>query len=68
MKIIKPRQSGVLRPQSSVDKLAQKLQKQKNIQIDYRTVEGSDHFFKNHLKKLDAHINDYLDKMLTKAA
>ena len=55
-------------PQASVDKLAQKLQKQKNIKIDYRTVEGSDHFFNKHLKKLDQHVNDYLDKMLTKAA
>ena len=55
-------------PQSSVDKLAQKLQKQKNIEIDYRTVEGSDHFFLNHLDALNAHVDDYLDKMLSKAA
>ena len=55
-------------PQSSVDKLAQKLQKQKNIKIDYRTVEGSDHFFLNHLDALNEHVDDYLDKMLSKAA
>ena len=55
-------------PQSSVDKLAQKLQKQKNIKIDYRTIDGSDHFFLDHLEKLDENVNDYLDKMLTKAA
>ena len=55
-------------PQASVDKLAQKLQKQKNIKIDYRTVEGSDHFFLNHLDALNAHVDDYLDKMLSKAA
>ena len=55
-------------PQSSVDKLAQKLQKQKNIKIDYRTVEGSDHFFLDHLDALTEHVNDYLDKMLAKAA
>ncbi|MCH7864468.1 MAG: alpha/beta hydrolase [Proteobacteria bacterium] len=55
-------------PQSSVDKLAQKLQKQKNIKIDYRTVEGSDHFFLNHIDALNAHVDDYLDKMLSKAA
>jgi alpha/beta superfamily hydrolase len=55
-------------PQSSVDKLAQKLQKQKNIKIDYRIVEGSDHFFLDHLDPLNEHINDYLDKMLSKAA
>ena len=55
-------------PQSSVDKLAQKLQKQKNIKIDYRIIEGSDHFFQKHMDKIDEHVNDYLDKMLTKAA
>ncbi|MCH8237838.1 MAG: alpha/beta hydrolase [Proteobacteria bacterium] len=55
-------------PQASVDKLAQKLQKQKNIKIDYRTVEGSDHFFLNHIDALNAHVDDYLDKMLSKAA
>ncbi|MBT3307024.1 MAG: prolyl oligopeptidase family serine peptidase, partial [Alphaproteobacteria bacterium] len=51
-------------PQSSVDKLAQKLQKQKNITIDYRTIEGSDHFFSDHLDPLNGHIEDYLDKTL----
>ncbi len=55
-------------PQSSVDKLAQKLQKQKNIKIDYRIIEGSDHFFMDHLESLNEHVNDYLDKMLSKAA
>ncbi|MAF95321.1 MAG: alpha/beta hydrolase [Rhodospirillaceae bacterium] len=55
-------------PQSSVDKLAQKLQKQKNIKIDYRIIEGSDHFFMDHLEPLNEHVNDYLDKMLSKAA
>ncbi len=55
-------------PQSSVDKLAQKLQKQKNITIDYRTIEGSDHFFNNHLDTLNGHIEDYLDKALARAA
>ncbi len=55
-------------PQSSVDKLAQKLQKQKNIKIDYRIIEGSDHFFMDHLEPLNEHIDDYLDKALSKAA
>ena len=55
-------------PQSSVDKLAQKLQKQKNIKIDYRVIEGSDHFFLGHLETLNEHIDDYLDKVLSKAA
>ena len=55
-------------PQASVDKLAQKLQKQKNIKIDYRVIQGSDHFFQDHIDDINKHVNDYLDKMLTKAA
>ena len=55
-------------PQSSVNKLAQKLQKQKNIKIDYRIIEGSDHFFLDHLEPLNKQVNAYLDKMLSKAA
>ena len=55
-------------PQSSVNRLAQKLQKQKNIKIDYRIIEGSDHFFLDHLEPLNKQVNDYLDKMLSKAA
>ena len=55
-------------PQSSVNKLAQKLQKQKNIKIDYRIIEGSDHFFLDHLEPLNKQVNDYLDKVLSKAA
>ena len=55
-------------PQASVDKLAQKLQNQKNISIDYRTISGADHFFQNHMKKLDDNITDYLDQMLAPKA
>jgi len=56
-------------PQASVDKLAQKLQNQKNIKIDYRTISGADHFFQKHMKKLDDNVTDYLDGMLaTKVA
>ena len=55
-------------PLSSVDKLAQKLQKQKNIVIDYRVIKGSDHFFQEDLSVLNGHINDYLNKSLTEAA
>jgi alpha/beta superfamily hydrolase len=51
-------------PQSSVDKFAQKLQKQKNIEIDYRTIKGCDHFFQNHLKDMHDNVEEYLDKTL----
>jgi alpha/beta superfamily hydrolase len=54
-------------PEHSVEKLAQKLQKQKNITIDYRTIENSDHFFSNHLDILNSHIEQYLEDSFTSA-
>ncbi len=55
-------------PVGSVDKLAQKLSSQKNIVIDYRVVEGCNHFFNKHQQELSDHIDDYLEKTLTVAA
>lgn len=55
-------------PVAAVDKLAQKLAGQKNISIDYRTIPGCDHFFSDHMGVLSAHIDDYLNKALAKAA
>ncbi len=55
-------------PHTSAEKLAQKLQKQKNITIEYSTIEGSDHFFSNHLEILSNKVEEYLEKELNKAA
>lgn len=55
-------------PQSAVDKLAQKLQKQKNIKVEYRVIQGSDHFFQDHIDDLNKHVNNYLDKVTAQAA
>ncbi len=55
-------------PMSSVDKLVQKVSSQKNITIDYRIIKGADHFFSERMTDLNAHIEDYLDKSLNKAA
>ena len=55
-------------PIASVDKLAQKVSSQKNITIDYRVIDGADHFFREHMDILTGHIEDYLDKVLPKAA
>jgi len=55
-------------PPSSVEKLTQKLQKQKNIEIDYRIIKGCDHFFQNHLKEMNDHVEDYLDKNLSQVS
>lgn len=55
-------------PLAAVTKLAQKLSSQKNIKIDFRVVEGSDHFFQNSIDALVGHVDDYLNKVLAKAA
>lgn len=47
-------------PEDSVDKLMHKVVTQKGKQLDYRLVEGADHYFRNHLEELNAHIDDYL--------
>lgn len=49
-------------PKDSVFKLAERLQQQKGITVDYRVVPGADHFFTNKLGLVMGHINDYLDK------
>jgi alpha/beta superfamily hydrolase len=55
-------------PIESVDKLAQKVSAQKNIKIDYRVIDGGDHFFAEHIDILHEHVEDYLDKALKTAA
>jgi hypothetical protein len=47
-------------PEPAVKGLVTKLAKQKDLQIDYRVVEGVDHFFTGRLDDLMGHIDDYL--------
>ncbi|MAH83786.1 MAG: alpha/beta hydrolase [Rhodospirillaceae bacterium TMED8] len=51
-------------PINSAEKLAQKLKKQKNIEIEYRILKGGDHFLADHCDKLMELVNDYLDTAL----
>ena len=51
-------------PLASVDKLVQKLRHQRDIVIDYRTIPGADHAFRNHMDELRGHVDDYLDTAL----
>jgi alpha/beta superfamily hydrolase len=55
-------------PVVATEKLANKLSSQRNIKIDYRVIAGADHFFTDHMRELCAHLDDYLDKALFKAA
>lgn len=53
---------------SDVAKLARKLNSQKNITIEYRSIPGADHLFSEHMGELTAAIADYLDRVLTEPA
>lgn len=46
--------------EESVHELAQKLSKQKNIRVEYRMIQGADHFFRERISKLSEEVNDYL--------
>ncbi len=49
-------------PEESVAELAEHLSNQRGVTIDYRVIEGADHFFNEHLDVLTGHIDDYLDE------
>jgi hypothetical protein len=46
--------------EESVQKLTEKLGRQKDIVIDYRVIKGANHFFTDRLDKLSASASDYL--------
>jgi alpha/beta superfamily hydrolase len=52
-------------PQESTAKLAEKLQAQKGITVDYVTIAGASHFYENHMDQLVGSVDGYLDKRLT---
>ncbi|MGE0108808.1 MAG: prolyl oligopeptidase family serine peptidase, partial [Bdellovibrionales bacterium] len=51
-------------PESSVAKLVEKLSAQGNIEIDYRIVPGTGHFFNTQLDVLEDHVDDYLNRAI----
>ena len=55
-------------PLAAVNKLTQKLSAQKNIKIEYRVIEGADHFFAERADELTAVVNTYLNRAIAKAA
>lgn len=50
-------------PIDFVGSLVSKLSQQKNISIDYRTIDGSDHFFSSHLETLMTTVEDYVQNI-----
>ncbi|MFU7502789.1 MAG: alpha/beta hydrolase [Candidatus Tisiphia sp.] len=51
-------------PEESVLELVDKLSKQKHITINYKIIQGADHFFRNKLGEFTQAINDYLQLRL----
>jgi uncharacterized protein len=49
-------------PEPSVEKLVQRLNAQKGIAIDYRVIDGANHFYNEHVDLLAEHAHDYLNK------
>ncbi|MEC8463339.1 MAG: hypothetical protein VXZ25_09145, partial [Pseudomonadota bacterium] len=48
----------------SVEALAEKLAHQREITIDYRVVEGADHFFNNKIDDMTEQLEDYLNHVI----
>lgn len=51
-------------PEADVATLAQKLQSQRQIEIDYRVIKGANHFFEDKVDALENHIESYLSQSL----
>jgi len=50
-------------PEPEVGKFVDRLHQQKGIKIDYRVVEGANHFFHGYTDLVINHVNDHLDKV-----
>ena len=48
-------------PEDSVKKLAEKLGKQRDIEVDFRVIKGANHFFTDRMDKLDAVVEEYVE-------
>lgn len=46
--------------EETVHELSQKLSKQKSVKIEYRMINGADHFFRDKIDKLNEEIDNYL--------
>lgn len=49
-------------PESSVQKLVEKLRAQKGIDIDYRVTDGANHFFHEKTETMMAQVHDHMNK------
>lgn len=55
-------------PVSAVDGLMAKMRMQKGIDVEYKKIEGADHFFDHHIPQLTSSIHQYVtDKIRTQS-
>ena len=47
-------------PEPSVAQLVAKLALQKRITVDYRIIDGANHFLNDHIDTLERHVDEYL--------
>ncbi len=59
--IVQGTADNVVEPEST-EKLAEKLQAQRAITVDYERIDGASHFFEDHMEQLVGTVNAYLDK------
>ena len=55
-------------PEPAVRKLVDKLNTQKNVQVDYRVYPGADHVFASHAETVGVAIEDHVGKILARKA
>lgn len=55
-------------PSEAVEKLAKKLANQKNVFVDYRLINGADHFYGERMPELMSTVESYLDRALAEVA
>mgnify|MGYP000113616780 CR=1 FL=1 len=49
-------------PEPHAEKLVQKLRAQKGIEVDYRVVDGANHFYNDRIDQMVGHMHDYLNR------
>ncbi len=57
-------ESDTIVPQQEINKLVEKLNAQKGIQVDYKTIPNADHIFINQTEQIDQTINNYVENIL----
>ncbi len=52
-------------PQDDIEKMVERLQAQKGIDIQYDNIKGANHFYDDQIDRLNKSVNDYLDVRLS---